>query len=47
MKKILILLLVSFIFSSCNPMMHIVGAGMRKFNTSQNKYSKSNPYYKK
>ena len=32
-------------FTNCNPKMHIVGFGMREFNTSMNKYSKKNPYY--
>jgi hypothetical protein len=30
---------------SCSPKMHAIGAGMRLLNTSQNKYSKKNPYY--
>ncbi len=46
MKKIFLFLFVMIVLTSCNPMMHIIGVGMRKFNTSQNKYSKSNPYYK-
>lgn len=32
---------------SCNPKMHIIGYGMRKFNTSLNKYSKNKPYVDK
>lgn len=46
MRKIIIILL-AILLVSCNPIMHIVGSGMRKFNTSQNKYNKKNPYYKK
>lgn len=46
MKKI-ILLLVSVMLVSCNPATHIVGVGMRKLNTSQNKYSKQNPYIRR
>jgi hypothetical protein len=37
MKKILLLCIV-FLMCSCNPKMHIVGAGMRYHNLSQNKY---------
>lgn len=45
MRK-LIIFLMAILLVSCNPVMHIVGFGMRKFNTSQNKYSKKNPYIK-
>lgn len=31
---------------SCNPKLHLIGFGMRKFNTSLNKYSKHKPYIK-
>lgn len=43
MRKIIVLLLAIFLVS-CNPAMHIIGSGMRKFNTSQNKYNKNRPY---
>jgi hypothetical protein len=37
-KIIIVLLLGTIIFSSCNPMLHITGAGMRRHNLSQNKH---------
>jgi hypothetical protein len=46
MKKFIILILISFIFVSCNPMMNVVGSGMRKMNVKQNKYSAKKPYVK-
>ena len=46
MKKFIILILISFIFVSCNPKMHVVGSGMRKMNVKQNKYSAKKPYVK-
>lgn len=46
MKRLILGLLV-IILASCNPILHMVGVGARKFNTSQNKYSKKNPYIKK
>lgn len=36
-KQILLLVFSSILFYSCNPMMHIKGAAMRKHNLSQNK----------
>lgn len=44
--KIIIFIFLLSIVMSCNPKMHIIGYGVRKFNTSQNKYSKDNPYIK-
>ena len=38
MKKIISLFLITLFFSSCNPRLHIIGAGMRHHNLSQNKY---------
>ena len=46
MKKFILLTLISFILVSCNPMMHVVGSGMRKMNIKQNKYSAKKPYVK-
>jgi uncharacterized protein YxeA len=43
MKKILFILLVVLI-SSCSPQMYFTGTAMRKFNTSQNKYTSKRPY---
>ena len=37
MRKVLFILLFGLL-SSCNPELHIVGAGMRHHNLSQNKY---------
>lgn len=34
----IILIIALFFLNSCNPKMHIVGAGMRHHNLSQNKY---------
>ncbi len=36
--KRLIIFLLSFTLISCNPRLHIIGAGMRHHNLSQNKY---------
>jgi hypothetical protein len=44
-KTLLIFLIITFTMS-CNPKLHMVGVGMRKFNTSLNKYSKNKPYIK-
>lgn len=44
--KRLIIGFLALTLISCNPIMHAVGLGMRKVNTSQNKYSKKNPYIK-
>ncbi len=38
MKRIFFLLLTGIFLVSCNPMLHINGAGMRHHNLSQNKY---------
>jgi len=38
MKKLILLFLVMVSFTSCNPKLYIVGAGMRHHNLSQNKY---------
>jgi hypothetical protein len=46
MKKIILLTLTSLIFISCNPMLHVIGNGMRKMNIKQNKYSSKKPYIK-
>ncbi len=46
MKKIILLLIVIFL-SSCSPSLYINGTLMRKFNTSQNKYTPKKPYIKK
>jgi hypothetical protein len=46
MKKIILLTLTSLIFISCNPMLHVIGNGMRKMNIKQNKYSAKKPYIK-
>jgi hypothetical protein len=37
MKRLIILILL-FYLSSCNPRMYIIGGGMRHHNLSQNKY---------
>ena len=37
---------MSFLFVSCNPMLHVVGSGMKKMNTKHNKYSAKKPYIK-
>ncbi len=34
----LLVIVIISIFCSCNPQMHIIGAGMRHHNLSQNKY---------
>lgn len=44
-KRFIFFVSLVMLFSACNPKMHIVGYGMRKFNTSMNKYNKKNPYY--
>jgi hypothetical protein len=46
MKKIILFTLISTIFISCNPMLHVIGHGMRKMNIKQNKYSVKKPYIK-
>jgi len=46
LKLSLIYLLLIYINYSCSPKMHLIGAGMRALNISQNKYSKKNPYIK-
>jgi hypothetical protein len=38
MKSLFLLVMISLFFTSCNPMLHIHGAGMRYHNLSQNKY---------
>jgi hypothetical protein len=38
MRKIIVLLFGVIFLSSCNPMLHVKGAGMRRHNLSQNKY---------
>ncbi len=38
MSKKFFFVIFILLFYSCSPKMHIVGAGMRKFNLSQNKY---------
>ena len=38
MRKIISLFIITLIFSSCNPRLHISGGGMRYHNLSQNKY---------
>jgi len=38
MKRLLLLFVVILLFTSCNPELHIVGAGMRRHNLSQNKF---------
>jgi hypothetical protein len=38
MKRLITLVIISLLFTSCNPMLHIYGAGMRHHNLSQNKY---------
>ena len=38
MKNIFWLLFIALFLVSCNPMLHINGAGMRHHNLSQNKY---------
>jgi hypothetical protein len=37
MKKLTFILILA-VLSSCNPQLHMVGAGMRYHNLSQNKY---------
>jgi hypothetical protein len=46
LKKITLYLLLIFFGTSCSPKMHAIGAGMRLFSLSQNKYSPKNPYVK-
>lgn len=46
MLKILFFCVIIMFTCSCNPQMHVVGFGMRKYNTSLNKYSKHKPYIK-
>ena len=38
MKSLISLVIICLFFTSCNPMLHIYGAGMRHHNLSQNKY---------
>jgi hypothetical protein len=38
MKNLIPLVIISLFLMSCNPMLHIYGAGMRHHNLSQNKY---------
>jgi hypothetical protein len=38
MRKLITLVIVSLLFMSCNPMLHLNGMGMRHHNLSQNKY---------
>jgi hypothetical protein len=49
LNKISTLIVICFsLFNliACSPKTHLIGLGMRKFNLSQNKYSKKNPYIK-
>ena len=38
MKKLILLFVVMVSFTSCNPELYVVGAGMRHHNLSQNKF---------
>lgn len=43
MKKLLFIFFILFL-TSCSPQMHINGVVVRKYNTSQNRYSPQRPY---